>query len=303
MIRDGFQFDEELVSKASKLFSSINMTLRRKNCANEFLKAIAQDSPNPAAVFMNSMIVLLSSSHPSIFSDTLSIIRLCITSCSLTNNLALVSSKLVHSILSIPRIGNLSLILDPNILTEILRILRYAVNLASANTVLYISTVSNTDPESIHDVVLNEVLIPIEPSIVQISRNPHLLSWNKEYENTFRLLLSIFEVCALHQPTVDFVCSSCVPMIFQSLLTEVEQDDAYQIIIGSLAGNIRIWKEDGTETVCRGRMLWQTLEQGGFRDALEQTLILNPARDIVKEFAYKIMKKSAMNIREPEAMM
>ncbi|KAK2961712.1 hypothetical protein BLNAU_3149 [Blattamonas nauphoetae] len=92
MVQDGYQFDEELVSRASQFFSSIDSSFRKQDSLDDLLQAIGQDSPNPTAVFLPS----------------------------------------------------------------------------------YCNTL-HTDPQSIRDVVLHEVLIPIEPSLVQITRHRHLL--------------------------------------------------------------------------------------------------------------------------------
>ncbi|KAK2954882.1 hypothetical protein BLNAU_10212 [Blattamonas nauphoetae] len=67
MIRNGCEFDEELVSKASTLIDSITLYADHTDHIDLFLMAVEQDSTDPAAVFVDSVTVLLSSPHPSIF--------------------------------------------------------------------------------------------------------------------------------------------------------------------------------------------------------------------------------------------
>ncbi|KAK2961710.1 hypothetical protein BLNAU_3147 [Blattamonas nauphoetae] len=158
----------------------------------------------------------------------------------------------------------------------------------------------DTDPDSIRDVVLPEVIIPIEPSLVQISRNPHLLSWIKEYKTNLQLLLTLLNISPLHQPTLDFICSSPIPMVFPSLLSKVEDNDTHQFIIKLMSSHLRRWKTHGTDTERRGRIVLQTLEQEGFRDHLELTLHHNKSSMYgkkVRRFSFEILNDFGINCR------
>ncbi|KAK2954833.1 hypothetical protein BLNAU_10163 [Blattamonas nauphoetae] len=280
MVRDGYKFDKKLVSKASQFLSSVYPTLDGAWKITAFLMAIGQGSPNPTAVFVDSMAVLLSSSHPPIFREALSFIRTSLRWTFPSNRRAIVSSELVPKVLSTPHLRDLSVIDVQDILNSIHTIFETVVWLSSPDFLQSFSTTS--DPESIRDAVLHEALIPMEPSLVQISRNPRLLSWNEEYMNTLKVLTRIFEVSAFHQPTLDFICSSHLPMVFQTLLSKVEDEETHQYIIWFLTDNIRKWKRDGAETMHRGRILFQTLEQEGFRNHLEQT----PLRNDLSRYGY-----------------
>ncbi|KAK2947324.1 hypothetical protein BLNAU_17711 [Blattamonas nauphoetae] len=113
----------------------------------------------------------------------------------------------------------------------------------------------------------------MEPSLVQISRNRHLMSWIEEYKATLRLLSTIFQLSPNHQPSLCFVCSSHIPTIFQSLLTEVEHDDTNQFIHWFFSDTLNTWKAGGDETEQNGIVLLQALEREGFRDSLERTVL------------------------------
>ncbi|KAK2961715.1 hypothetical protein BLNAU_3152 [Blattamonas nauphoetae] len=302
MVRDGYYFDEELLSKSSTFLSSTKQRINRVTDMNDFLKAIGLGSPDPAAVFVDSITMLLSSPHPSIFRDALSSLSHILMWCSTSNRLALVSSKVIPRILSTPHLRNLSVIDNRGVTDAIRVIFGQAVWLSSVDTNQSLSTKSKTDPESIRDVVQHEVLIPIVPSLVQISRNRHLLSWNKEYKQIFHLLTDIFNVGTFHQPTLDFICSSRIPMAYQSLLSKVRHEETHQGIIWLIFSYISRWKENGTQTWRRGRILLQALEQEGFHERLEQTLLHNKStRDgrYLRTNSFKIMHRLGMNCPNP----
>ncbi|KAK2944551.1 hypothetical protein BLNAU_20505 [Blattamonas nauphoetae] len=251
------------------------------------------------------MTVLLSSPHQSIFRDALSFIRECLLRCSTSNRLILISSKLFHGILSTPDLRDLSVIGDQDILKVNLAIFSIGVWLSSEHEIHSLSTTLNSSPESIRNMVLHQVLIPIEPSLLQIGRNRHLWSLGDESENIFRLLSKIFEVSAFHQPTLNFVCSSRLPMVFKSLLSKLDSENTNQFITRLMTSNIRTWKANGSES-CRGGMkLLQALEREGFRDAIEQapfhTKIVLYGHEKMG-FSFEIMNFLGMNSLPPGKM-
>ncbi|KAK2951008.1 hypothetical protein BLNAU_14086 [Blattamonas nauphoetae] len=215
MVRDSIPFDAELASKGSTFISKMT---------------IAQDTSSPTAVFVDSIAVLLSSSHPSIVRKTLVMVRSCLNFCTLSNRMALLSAKLIPGILSTQSLQDLSVIEDKDVMKEILKILSSVVEISATIFLQSLPTDINADPQSIRDVVFREVLIPLEPSLVQISRNPHLLSWNNEYQVTLILLSCTFDVSVFHQPALAFVVSSHIPMAFQSLLSKGEYEFAHQLM-------------------------------------------------------------------------
>ncbi|KAK2961796.1 hypothetical protein BLNAU_3233 [Blattamonas nauphoetae] len=303
MLRDGYPFNTELVIAASTLLSSFNWRRHNSLTIDHLLKAIGQHFPDPAAVFVDSITILLSSPHPSIFREALPFIRRCLNYCYPSNRLALVSSKLLPGIISTPHLRDLSVIDNQGMMNDICVIFDRCVCLSSTDTVLYFSTTLDIDPQSIRNLVLHEVLIPFEPSLVQISRNPRFVSWDYEYQNASIFLIDIFDMSAYHQPTLDFVCSSRIPIVFQSLLSKVENIFPHRVIISSLAENIRKWKEDGAETADRGRILLQTLEREGFHEGIEQTLFHNKSSEngrFVRWYSFEIMNYLGMNSSEPE---
>ncbi|KAK2943174.1 hypothetical protein BLNAU_21902 [Blattamonas nauphoetae] len=256
MVRDDYQFDEELLQKSSTFFSSMTSLFKTNDLFDGFLRAIGQASPNPAAVILSS-----------------------------------------------PRLRDLSVIDDKVIMNDIIDVFRSSVRISSSDGVQALSIASDTDPESIRHLVLHEVLIPIEPSLVQMGRNPHILSLNNQCREVLRLPMRIFEVSVFHQPTLYFICSSRIPILFQSLLSKEEDEYTHQLIIWLLYHNIGTWKEDGAETADRGRILLQTLEMEGFLDGLEQTLFHDESTQngrFVRSYSFLLVIDLGMNSSEPE---
>ncbi|KAK2943347.1 hypothetical protein BLNAU_21736 [Blattamonas nauphoetae] len=257
MVKNGYKFEGRLPLRASFFLESLNLKLKTFINIDVFLRTIGQGYPDPAAVFVDSVTILLTSPHPPIFRETLFLICKCLEYCSLSTCLALISAKLIPRILSAPCLIDLSFVADKGILNRLVLILRHSGKLSITNS------------ESVRDVVLHDVLIPIEPSLVQISRNSRLLAWIKESEATSELLARIFEVSAFHQPTLNFVCSSHLPMAYQSLLSVVDTEDTHQTMLGEVFSNIGRWKKRGAEFRRKGRILLQTLEREGFVDGLD----------------------------------
>ncbi|KAK2954598.1 hypothetical protein BLNAU_10449 [Blattamonas nauphoetae] len=68
-------------------------------------------------------------------------------------------------ILSTPHWRDLSVIEDKGLLNDILGILIITIQLTTPDSLRYISTTTDTDPQSIRNVVLHEVLIPMEQRV------------------------------------------------------------------------------------------------------------------------------------------
>ncbi|KAK2949231.1 hypothetical protein BLNAU_15834 [Blattamonas nauphoetae] len=137
MVGDDFKFDDELLQKVSDFLSSITSLTNLTVNIDVLLKTIGQRTTNPAAMFVDSITILLSSSYPSIVEDTLTFIDECLYWCSSSTRLALVSSQIIHRILSSPHLQDLSAIDNRSILNEIIRICFSAIELSSTS---YIQT-------------------------------------------------------------------------------------------------------------------------------------------------------------------
>ncbi|KAK2954801.1 hypothetical protein BLNAU_10286 [Blattamonas nauphoetae] len=301
MVRDDFQLDEELLMKSSTFLFRFSQQLHHTNNADNILKAIGQRTADPAAVFVDSVTVLLSSSHQSIIRNTLPFIVNFSQTCLSSNRLALVSSKLIPRLLSTPYLRDLSVIEDNSSLSSIISIFRLSVGLAQAISLKALSTTSHTDPQRIRDVVLREVLIPIEPSLVQISRNHRLSSWIHKSEEPLALLVKIFEISAFHRPTLDYICSSRIPMVFQSLLSKVEDDWLQTFVLSWTSDLVSEWQTDEAETVVRGKGLLKILEQEGFINELEITLLHDDSstnRAFAGGSSFDILNSMGMNIHD-----
>ncbi|KAK2961721.1 hypothetical protein BLNAU_3158 [Blattamonas nauphoetae] len=236
---------------------------------------IAKYGSDFAVGFVNSTTILLSSSHRSIVRDTLSCVRECLRSCSSSNCRKIVSSKLFPRILSTPHLRDLSVVEDQGILRNLLWILQFG-------TITF------------RDELLHEVLIPIEPSIVQISRNPHIVSWNDACHTALQFLFKLFNESANFQPSLDFICSSHIPMAFQSLLSKIEQEGTHPEFLYYMFQTIFTWKYKGAESYGRRKILLQALEQEGFSEGLEQALLHNNLTrqgKLVRSRTSRIMRK------------
>ncbi|KAK2946276.1 hypothetical protein BLNAU_18797 [Blattamonas nauphoetae] len=201
IVRDDFPLDEEQYLKASTLLSLIKRIVNRGSAFDDFLKAIGLGSSNTDAVFVDSMTVFLSLSHSSLIGETLEFIHQYLSALSVSSRLALLSNRLISRILSVPQFQDFSVIEDVNLLCSVLLILDNGARLASdfkmQSTIVELrsildmitrilgpnlendlsnfpTTIPDTDPEQIRDVMLNDVFIPMEPSLVQIIRNPVL---------------------------------------------------------------------------------------------------------------------------------
>ncbi|KAK2948320.1 hypothetical protein BLNAU_16769 [Blattamonas nauphoetae] len=182
MVRDDYHFDEMIEQKAFTLLSFINRNDRRRVNVEELLKSVGWSDFERLPEFVDSTIVLLSSPSPIIMKEALTVFQRWFTSLTTIDQLMLVSSNLFPNILSTLHLLNLSAVEDKRILTDIVRFSQPGVWLSSIFTMTSLPSIAAISAQSIQDVVLHKCLIPMGPSLVQIPRNPHILSWINEYK-------------------------------------------------------------------------------------------------------------------------
>ncbi|KAK2949440.1 hypothetical protein BLNAU_15636 [Blattamonas nauphoetae] len=122
----------------------------------------------------------------------------------------------IPGILSTLRLQDLSVLDDKTALHRLLWILRHHVRLSPAKEVQVLAATSDTTPESIREIVLHAILIPMEPSLIQISRNRLLLSWIKECKETLEMLVYVFE-------TIPSLKSGRPPHPLRRTLVDIQQ--------------------------------------------------------------------------------
>ncbi|KAK2961006.1 hypothetical protein BLNAU_4093 [Blattamonas nauphoetae] len=298
MVRDAYPFDEELLQKTSSFIYEITHSTIYLNRIDDFLKTTGHGSSHPAAGFVDSIVVLLSSSHRTIYSDTLSLLA------RFTNQFSskLKGSELIPRILSTPRLRDLSEVDDKTELNKILEILFRSVGSFPTKISEYKCYYRNTDVQALREVMLHRTVIPIEQSLIQIYRHPHLLSWNDEYKEAFTLLSKLFHASAYHQPTLDFIRSSRIPLVFQSLLSNGEDEDAQYWIFYLMLSDFSRRETDIDKIVGGGKILLQALEQEGFMNHLDQTRFHNNSAKNgrhVMVCSYPILNMLGMNYHPP----
>ncbi|KAK2954843.1 hypothetical protein BLNAU_10173 [Blattamonas nauphoetae] len=301
MVKDSVPFDQDLLQKASAFLSSIKPTLNRSADMDEFLRTVGQGSPEPVPIIADSIVLLLSLPSPAVVKETLVFVRLCV-SLRVSDSLTFLTTKIIPGALSSPHLRDLALVADQGIVTGFLEILKQGIYLFPTDKLYIIGASKNYDFDQLRNVVLHEMLIPVEPSLVQITRNRHLPSWDNEFRDTFLFLSDIIKVSAFHQPTLDFVCSSRLPKVFLSLPSDSEVEAVQRYMFWTMPGNISMWKRCGVECWRRGRRLLQTLEQEGFRDHLEQTLLHNNTSEIgknLRSYSLEIVSWLGINLSDP----
>ncbi|KAK2946023.1 hypothetical protein BLNAU_19034 [Blattamonas nauphoetae] len=269
MVRDGYTFDEALVRQISTFLRSISWNMPLLFTSYDLMMALGQGSTDPIRVFLDSLVLLLSMPFPSIVEDTIPIVQRCFRESQSTLK-KLPSRWPKYDPPLTPYLRELPEIADKSLLRAVLVIIEFGLRLTSTRSCRKISTDSNTGHQSIRDMVLREVFIPIEPSLARISHQILRLPWKSVSIVIKPLIFCIFKASVLHQPTHNFLSSSNIPMAFHSILVQSENRNEHMSVLSSISNLIMKWKDNGAKSVRGGRLLLQTLEQEGFRDTLEQ---------------------------------
>ncbi|KAK2955640.1 hypothetical protein BLNAU_9330 [Blattamonas nauphoetae] len=196
-VRKHYPLDFMIVDKVKTFLHWIRYNFGTVSQADALVKAIGEVSEDPAAVFVDSINALLSSYYPSIVEETLGFLGYCVAKCATSRRFAIVSSKLFHRIPSALCMPNFAIVKRNLTMPHMIRIIQVCIKLTSFQRLRVLSSIA--DHQSIRNVVLHDVLIPVEPILLQISRNRRLSWWSIEYQNILQILTKIFDRCFSRQ--------------------------------------------------------------------------------------------------------
>ncbi|KAK2958888.1 hypothetical protein BLNAU_6137 [Blattamonas nauphoetae] len=301
MVRNGFNLDEELASKASKLISLITQRVSLWDYAEKLWYAVGRGYEDKAEGFVDSIVMLLSSPHPSVFRNTMKFTSVFLRCFDWVSRFKMVSSHLIPKVLSALSRLDRTVIDEKELMDNIKTLFVWCSDLSAPIFVGHLAKQPSMDSRIVNNV----------PSLLQISRYHLLTSWRDGCEPIMDFMFNLFELSVKHQPALDFVCSSHIPMIYQSLLSKLEVEDTKSDILWCLPRLVSTWQtdkeeeeqeeaEEKDEIVVRMHTLFQIYEKEGCGDGLEQTLFhdhLTAEGKFVRKSSYNGLTYLGMNSR------
>ncbi|KAK2947849.1 hypothetical protein BLNAU_17269 [Blattamonas nauphoetae] len=152
--------DDSLEGKAVTLLKSVSP--RNLKSTTAFLHSFASNSDESLSIFIQCIVVLISSPSPIITTATMRMLKVLMSNCTVGVRLALAKADLIPQLINTLNPHSLSLAESLAIHISLLHILNNSFSLATPDGLKYLDIEDRNEQQAVHEVVLQQVLAPSE---------------------------------------------------------------------------------------------------------------------------------------------
>ncbi|KAK2957947.1 hypothetical protein BLNAU_7123 [Blattamonas nauphoetae] len=263
-------FDVSLEAQAAKFLKSVHPTSRAS--ANAFLSNFASSPDFSLTDFVQSIIVLVSSSSEIIVSTTMEMLDSQIQLCSENIRLALVKADLIPQLLITLNPLSLSFTEAVDIHSSLIEINTGTLWITTPIGLRSLGIKDRGEQQSVHETGLKQILTPSEHYIRHLCTNRFSIIDDKLSLNFLSLLARHLRICPYYQPAMDFVLNMPIFLTIPSCLTFIESDHSIESFLYLMYRAQREWNKTSGEV----RQMWITvhrmLRMEGIEDVMEEKL-------------------------------
>ncbi|KAK2953012.1 hypothetical protein BLNAU_12001 [Blattamonas nauphoetae] len=293
--------DVSVEAKAVKFLESLYPKTR--SSANDFLLSLGRTSDDSLTSFIQSIVVLVSSTNQTITTAAMEMVGNLSMWCSARVLYLLFKADLFPQLINTLNLQSLSFAGAVDIHNCLMNIICNSIYLSTPNGLEQLEIEEENEQEDVHETVLQHVLTPSEKYIWHLCVfRFSLIDENQSYVFV-RLLARLLETCPYHQPTMDFILHMPVVLTIPSCLTFFEHESSIWYFLYAM---IKI-QQKGNEQKGEVRQMWKKvlrrLRMEGFEDSIEEKL-RNDAKgffgDLIVDNSIKWNKMMGMNLLKQE---
>ncbi|KAK2942786.1 hypothetical protein BLNAU_22304 [Blattamonas nauphoetae] len=260
--------DETLEAKVVKLLESVN--LDQKESADAFLNSPGRTIDESLTDFVQSVVVLLSSTNQVIVAAAMKMIRNLILFCSAKVRLALVKAGLIPQVINTLNPQSLSLTEAVDTHINVMRIINHSLLLATPDGLTQLGIEDSNEQQAVHKMVLTQVLAPSEKYICHLCANHTSIVDGDQSKYFLFLLVQLIQISPFYKQTLEFDLILPVFLTIPSCLTFFEADGSIWLFLYDMNQAQRLWN------IYRGEMreMWKPVDRmfrmEGIEDVIEQ---------------------------------
>ncbi|KAK2953036.1 hypothetical protein BLNAU_12025 [Blattamonas nauphoetae] len=262
--------DSSLERKAVRFLESVIPSGR--DSADAFLISLGTLAENSSSGFVQSIVVLISSTSRVVTTAAMKILDYLIWSCSTKIGLALVRAGLIPQLVNTLNPQSLSFAEAVNIHTGLIKIINYSLWLTTQNGLAKLEIKDENKQQAVHETVFQQVLTPSEKYICHLCVNRFSIVAEDPSFDFVRLLARLLRISPYYQPTLDFVVNMPVGLAIPSCLVFFEIESSIRSFLSLLVNAQREWN---TKTRQMRQMRKASLRMfgiEGFEDVTEERL-------------------------------
>ncbi|KAK2947877.1 hypothetical protein BLNAU_17202 [Blattamonas nauphoetae] len=260
--------DASLEEKALDFLESTNPY--HQTLAAAFFNSFALLTDESLTNFVQSIVVLISSTSPVITTAAMEMLTTLFGWCSPNVRLGLVNADLIPQIINTLNPQSFSFVESVDIHLDLMEIIDFSFWLATPHGLEILENEDRNEQLAVRETIFKQILLPSEKYICHLCANCYSIIDGSLAEEFMTILSQILQICTYHKPTIDFVLLMPVFLTIPSCLTFFEDDESNFVFLDLMVDTQREWnKRRGTVREME-KTVHRTLGMEGIDDAIEE---------------------------------
>ncbi|KAK2949844.1 hypothetical protein BLNAU_15239 [Blattamonas nauphoetae] len=262
--------DVSLEAKAVKFLEYMHP--KPLSTVHEVLGRLTSYSDDPLPVFVQRVVVLISSPNLVITAASMKLLRNLIELCSAELRLPLVQADLIPQLIVTLNPQSLSFAETADIHTYLLSNINGLVSLATPDDLAELGIQDENEQQAIHETIVKQVLLPSEQYIRHLCVNRTSIIDGDQSNEFMTILAQLLDISPYYPPTMEIVIHMPIFLAIPSCLTSFENDESNWSFLYDMSNSKQEWNKERGEV----RQMWKTvhrmLRMEGIEDVIEGTL-------------------------------
>ncbi|KAK2947879.1 hypothetical protein BLNAU_17204 [Blattamonas nauphoetae] len=293
--------DDSLEGKAAKFLKYMRPYNIKSTTA--FLHSFASNSDKSLNIFIQSIVVLISSLNQTITTTAILMLSSLMEECSIPNRFALIKVDLIPHLINTLNPPSLSIAETVDIHTCLMKIIRNSLWLTTTDGLEILENEDRNEQLAVREIIFKQALFPSEKYICHLCMNRFSIVDETQSEIFLMLLTVLLQICPYHQPTMDIVLNMPVFLTIPSCLTFFENDLSIWRFVSSMFYAQRELNKTRGEVQQMWKTVHRMLRMEGSEDVMEEKS-LNDRKDYVGRVivadSIRLISLLGMNIPEQE---
>ncbi|KAK2943327.1 hypothetical protein BLNAU_21752 [Blattamonas nauphoetae] len=262
--------DVSLEEKAVEFLESVD--LYHEESGDDFLHSFASNSDESLKIFVQSIMVLISTANQAITTAAMKKLISLIGDCSTEVRLALVKADLIPQIINILNPQSLSYAETVDIHVYLMATIAWCFSLASPIGLKELEIEDDNEQPAVYEAVLQQVLAPSEKYICHLCMNRLSIADGDRSIQLLSMLAHLLRISPFYQPTMNTVLDMPVIVAIPSYLTFVKHDRSFEHFLYLMNKAQEKWYNTRDGVRQRWNSVHRRLRMEGIEDVIEERL-------------------------------
>ncbi|KAK2956777.1 hypothetical protein BLNAU_8230 [Blattamonas nauphoetae] len=240
--------------------------------ADAFLSNFGPATDESLKIFIQSIVVLLSTTSQTFTVAAMKIQKNVIMHSSPKHHLALIKADIIPQIITTLNPLSLPLTEAADIHTHLISTITDSFWLPTTIFLSQLGFQDSNGQQTVHGTILRQVLAPSEKYICHLCVNRYSILVAGQCMSFLALFANLLKICTYSQPTMDFVLQMPVFLTIGSCLTFFEKEESNFVFLDLMADAQWEWNKNDGKVGQMWKTVQRMLRMEGIEDAIEEKL-------------------------------